>query len=158
MNLENWLPVKGYEGIYFVSDMGNFKNSKGALITQYVRPNGYVSIRLHKIGSIKDYFSHILVAEAFCPQDEYSIQVHHKNGNKQDNWAENLMWCTPAENVNFSLKHPYKQIKATEIETGKVTYYPTIASVWYNGFNPAGVSACLHRRGGTSQCHTWEYA
>lgn len=78
-------------------DLKPAKNSKG-----------YMTVQLYD-GSIpkkpKSYLVHRLICEAFNgePPDEKS-QVNHKDGNKQNNSADNLEWTTPLENVRHSIE------------------------------------------------------
>ena len=52
----------------------------------------------------KLYGVHRLVAEAFCEKTNGKTTVNHIDGNKRNNNADNLEWCTPRENV----QHAYK--------------------------------------------------
>ena len=47
----------------------------------------------------KDYKIHRLVATAFCPNPENKPIVHHKDHDKWNNKASNLVWATQQENV-----------------------------------------------------------
>jgi hypothetical protein len=100
---------------YYVTDTGdvysrNYRNTgRIKKMTPVKRPDGYLRIMLKG----KGYYVHCLVAEAFIPNPDNKSQVNHKNGDKTDNRAENLEWCTRSENVRHAYdvlhrKAPYQ--------------------------------------------------
>jgi hypothetical protein len=109
---EIWLPIKGYEGSYEVSNLGRVRSLDGMVTA------GHGSCRLRKGRILKprnvgnketQYFAiqfpgvgnkriHRLVASAFIPNPDAKEQVNHKDGNKKNNCVENLEWVTAAEN------------------------------------------------------------
>ena len=106
---EEWMPVVGYEGLYEVSNHGRVRSLKrnttsGKILRGSARKNnGYVSLVLFKCGKGQGKLVHRLVAEAFISNPECKPDVNHIDGNKQNNRAENLVWCTPSENQQHSL-------------------------------------------------------
>ena len=65
--------------------------------------NGYLSVSLHlEIGITNQYLVHRLVAMAFIPGD-WSLQVNHKDGRKNNNHYTNLEWVTPRQNLMHAL-------------------------------------------------------
>jgi hypothetical protein len=118
---EIWKEIKGYEGLYQVSNLGRVKslskvkelyngglyNTKDKILTPRIS-NGYISVSLHKHNKGITKLIHRLVAEAFIPNPEGKPQVNHIDGNKTNNILSNLEWNTRSENIqhafNTSLK------------------------------------------------------
>lgn len=109
---EFWLPVRGYEGRYAVSDMGRVKSlprveqrSNGTTITvngrvlrHGIAAVGYPLVVLCGNGKPKTTMVHRIVAEAFLGGPPDGREVDHRNGQRDDNRAENLRWVTRSEN------------------------------------------------------------
>lgn len=95
---ENWKKVKGFE-LYSVSDQGNVRNDKtGRILKGGLDTYGYPQVILCKNGARVNRKVHRLVAEAFVPNPDNKPQVNHIDGNKQNNAATNLEFCTYQEN------------------------------------------------------------
>lgn len=110
MSEEIWKDIKGYEGIYQVSNLGKVKsltrnslnnsNTKDRLLKQGVTKKGYASVTLCKDKVRRTYRVHRLVAEAFIPNHENKPQVNHIDEDKTNNRDDNLEWMTNKENRN----------------------------------------------------------
>jgi len=107
--MELWKDVKGFEGIYQVSNKGRLKSFKaskdGRILSNKNHKGGYLSVVLVCKSRMKSTRMHRLVAEAFLPNPENKPEVNHKDGNKQNNRVENLEWVTRKENHRHALKH-----------------------------------------------------
>jgi hypothetical protein len=107
--MERWRDVPGWEGIYQVSDKGRLKSFKGEpsgrVLSNKNKTGGYFNVVLCGKGrERKSIKLHRLVAEAFVPNPEGKPQVNHKDGNKQNNSADNLEWVTEKENMEHAAK------------------------------------------------------
>ena len=106
---ELWKDVKGYEGLYQVSNYGRVKSLTRTMVDnrctrtfkgQLLKPmthNGkqpYLYVSLSKCGNIKKVFIHRLVAETFLHNLDNKPQVNHKDGNARNNLVSNLEWVT----------------------------------------------------------------
>jgi len=124
--VEIWRDIKGYEGFYQVSTLGNVmsvarvRKTKGGGVTQMkerlmtltAKKNGYrtkpyieVKLRRNQSRDIKSksFLVHRLVAEAFIKPLEKGDQVDHINGIHADNRVENLRVMTYIEHAKI---HP----------------------------------------------------
>lgn len=124
---EQWVPIKGYEGYYEISNMGRVKalarkvkakSSSYIILPEEIRLNrlnnqGYVRLNFSKNRVVEHLNVHRLVAYAFIPLIPDKPFINHKNGIRHDNRVDNLEWCTTAENVLHGFRsngriHPHK--------------------------------------------------
>lgn len=112
--MENWKEIKGYEGLYEISDAGNVRsvdrcitysngvkhNYKGKIIVPVIHRN-YYAVTLHKDNKKRTFKVHRLVAEAFIENPLNLPYVNHKDENKLNNSVSNLEWCTAQYNSNY---------------------------------------------------------
>jgi hypothetical protein len=115
MENEIWKDVKGFEGIYQVSNYGDIKsldrtintsNGKsflvyGKILLKKHCKNGYVRYTLCKDGKQKIFLAHRLVAIAFIPNINNQLYVNHKDEVKTNNSSLNLEWCDSKYNNNY---------------------------------------------------------
>lgn len=98
---EIWKDIKGYEGLYRISNMGKvFSCVKNIIKKPDLSRAGYHSIYLCSKGKNKHCYIHRLVAQHFLPNPKSKEQVDHINTIRTDNRVENLRWVTVTENIN----------------------------------------------------------
>ena len=111
---EEWREVaKAARVVYYVSNKGNAKSSRGPLKI-LLRPNGYPYVT---IKGKKKMLSR-LVAEAFIPNPEGKPFIDHIDTNPRNNCVENLRWCTQSENL---LNHT-TNLKRCLLYKGEIAY------------------------------------
>ncbi len=89
--------IPDYGGYYLVGNDGSIWNRKKRMKT-FIINSGYEAIILTYNGKRKHHLVHRLVAEAYVPNPENKKEVNHINGVKLKNNADNVEWCTSAEN------------------------------------------------------------
>lgn len=130
--VEKFKPVKGYTGIYEISNLGRVKSlsrvierndgntrvTEDRIILPFTTKAGYSQIVLCKDGVKKKHYIHRLVALAFIPNDNpiEKIVVNHKDENPINNNVGNLEWCTQRYNMRYG-KMQAKLIKINVIDS-----------------------------------------
>lgn len=141
---EIWKDVKGYEGLYLVSNLGRVKGIER--VTKYKedakkgkqhfvkekikniseKQNGYQVVNLYKNNKGKSEYLHRVVANAFLPNPENLPTVNHKDFNKKNNCVDNLEWCSYADNNKHARQNlifqfsRVRDIEAKNIKTNKI--------------------------------------
>lgn len=118
--VEEWRPVKGYEGLYEVSSLGRVKSldrwvEHGRKGKQFVSErilkakgqdrHGYNrSLILSKEDKHRCVKAYRLVAEAFLPNPDNLPEVNHKDEDKTNDCVDNLEWCTGIYNLTYGTR------------------------------------------------------
>jgi len=105
---EEWKPVKGFEGLYEVSNYGRIKFLSRSGRTDFIKRIissktrcNYWRVSIYHNGICKQYAVHRLVAIAFIPNPNNLPQVNHKDENKLNPIASNLEWCDQKYNSRY---------------------------------------------------------
>jgi hypothetical protein len=104
--MEKWKDIKGYEGVYQVSDLGRVKSLRyGNILNPYIGNHGYMVVNLSENKRRTTIMVHILVAESFLNHSSNrGYVVDHINNNQKDNTLSNLQVITHRENCTKDRK------------------------------------------------------
>lgn len=147
--MEIWKDIKGYEGYYQVSNLGNVRSldrfdgvhdRKGTKIKPNLKQNGYLQVGLRKHNKRKWFGVHRLVATYFLRNPNNKPQVNHIDCNKQNNNVSNLEWVTGKENQEHAVLYKAKILAK------------------YDGFDVTSISKCCHKKLKTHKGYEWYFA
>ena len=137
---EIWKPVKNFEELYSVSNLGNVisigryqyninKKEKEYINIpkklKFVEDRGYFKLHLSRDGKRTTKYIHQLVAEAFIPNPNNYKEVNHKDSDPSNNRVDNLEWCDRKYNIDYMVKHQQelKELNEMRLETLETIYY-----------------------------------
>lgn len=102
---EIWKDIKGYEGRYQVSNLGNIMSlKKNKILKVFPDGDGYLLASLYD-GKKKTFRVHRIVATHFIENILNKEQINHKDCNKQNNSVSNLEWVTRRENTEHAVNN-----------------------------------------------------
>lgn len=137
---EVWKPVLGYEDKFLVSNLGRIYqkehlDKRGHKIKGKIRST---KTKTHKYESFSPdegksrLYVHRAVAMAFCCNDNKYNEVNHVDGNKRNNKAENLEWCTSRQNKEHAYRTGLHKTKPLSEEL-KERISKTVKALWDSG-------------------------
>lgn len=126
---EIWKPIKNYEGLYEVSNLGRIKSlprrgtgNQEKILKPKTTKFGYYEIVLIRHYNRKSCKVHRLVAETFIPNPQNKPYINHKDFNGLNNHVDNLEWCTPKENTIYS-RQRNRFINSDNLKKKKIAQY-----------------------------------
>lgn len=186
---EIWVKVNGFD-YYEISNFGKvrsvdrisvYKNGtkrlyKGKCLSPGHMTSGYLFVCLYNSDGKRINLSlHRLVAQHFIANPENKPQVNHIDGNKENNFFDNLEWNTNKENI----QHSYKSLGRVGVNLGRfgvanknskkvkqLDLLGSLIKIWdcindykrESGRNAQDVTAVLNGRQKSAHGFKWEYA
>ena len=121
---EIWKPIEFAEG-YYISNYGRVRSTRKGqdrILKLSHTKDGYVKCGIAIHGCSCRFRVNRLVAEAFVPNPENKPTVNHIDGNKDNNHADNLEWCTLSEQMHHAYEHGLKKpMQGTNHSMSKLT-------------------------------------
>lgn len=163
--VEEWRPVKGYEGLYEVSNLGRVRSLdriikrrkngnivyKGMILKLQIKKKKRYGIILTKNHTTRNFMVHRLVAEAFIPNPKHLETVNHKDENPFNNNVNNLEWMTNRENLIYGTrterikKKIQKKVEKLTKDFEHIEYYDSLteAAIKNNAYI-SNISKAIH--------------
>lgn len=171
--MEFWRDIRGFEGKYQVSDLGNVRSlnyrhtGEISEMKQTLNRGGYRTVYLSNGVNGKLLTVHRLVADAFIenPFPEKWDQINHIDEDKTNNRVENLEWCDHEYNNNYGTRNQRISISITNgkrskkvlcVETGEI--FQSVRKVEIlKGYSRGHVSSCCLGKRKSAYGYHWKY-
>lgn len=167
--MDTFVDVYGFPS-YEINTHGEIRHKKNKRILRAF-PDRYGYLRV-SLGDVDNVYVHKLMCLTFFGPSPYpNAQINHIDRNRQNNDILNLEWCTPSENIRWSIQNgsidPNKaSMKAMEVnrkrvrlkETGDI-FNSVKECADFLGVSPTNVSRCLRgsRKGQALHGYHLEY-
>ena len=175
---EEWRNIKGYEGLYQISNLGRIKSLerfrkgkngslasvKEKILKPLITRNGYYQVPLCKNSKLRLYYVHRLVFEAFNGPIPEGYEINHLNEKKFDNRLKNLNLMTHRENINYgtgierSVKNRANGVLQFTLDNILIKEYPSTKQVERElGFNQGNIVNCCKGKIKQAYGFKWKY-
>ena len=142
---EEWRDVKGYEGLYRVSNMGRVYSLRRHtfMSTMNLESRHHVVVRLFKDGYLRKVSLTRIIMEAFRPE-EVKRNVKHKDGDFRNNRLDNLEFIK--KDKVKQKRPPRRNRRAVYCAELARTFNSTLEAAQLTGVNRGAISACCNKR------------
>ena len=123
-----WEPIAEAPG-YMVSVRGEILGRRGRLMALCKNRGGYMTVSPYIGGKTIYRQVHRLVAQAFIPNPGGLPVVHHIDGDRANNFAENLEWVSYQENAQ-RVAHPAANNRRRSRRVVELAVDGTVAREW----------------------------
>lgn len=161
--MEEWKDVKGYEGLYRVSNEGRvFSLMTNQVLKTWLKSEKepYRKVNLYWDGKKTNFLVHRLVAIAFLEKVFGKNEINHKDGDPRNCNVNNLEWSTRSENEIHSY-HVLGRIPNGSKKVGQYDLDGNILATYRSGKLAAKVVgthfAGIHRCCRGEQKTAWGY-
>lgn len=184
---EEWRDIKGYEGIYQVSNYGRIKSlsriisigrghfrlSNEKILKQSESNKGYYIICLHNNYKERKHLVHRIVYESFIGDIPKGMEVNHIDENPKNNKVTNLNLLTHKENLNWGTV----RIRQSEKHKGKINNHLSKKTLQYDldgnlikewpssmeierqlGFRQGNIGMCCRGIRKSAYGYVWKYS
>lgn len=174
-----WKSIDGYEGYYEVSNCGKVRSVdrvimnttkngkprpckiKGRVLKTHTRKDGRLQVALSIEGKLSTQSVHVLVANAFMPNKNKTLEINHIDGEHKNNNVSNLEWV----NRDVNIKHAFsnrlystmKKVALLDVNGNIEKVYPSESSACRDiGMAQGKISRAI-RRNGTCNNRKWMF-
>lgn len=103
-----------------VNEFGVIMNTKtGNVIQPYKSKQGYLYVKPCENNKSRHLAVHRAVGMCFCKGYTKNLVIDHKDGNKENNYYKNLVWCTQKKNLDNGYKRrgdtPFRNFTICEL-------------------------------------------
>lgn len=180
--IEIWKDIKGYEGLYQVSNLGNVRSLdrivdqknkfgkhqkhlyKGKQLKKQTQRNGYEVVNLYKEKQMSKKLVHRLVAKEFLRNKSDMEYVNHIDNDRKNNNVKNLEWCTQKENINYAYTygnkiapHMKKIVQVDELGSIINNFKSIQEAERKTGIKASNISKCCRNLRNKAGGYRWKY-
>lgn len=152
---EHTKEIRGYEGLYGVSDKGNVYNLRsGCMVT----PSRGAYVTLSKGGEAMTYRVGDLVARSWVRNKWKYKYVVHKDGDIRNNRVDNLEWSEEKEVIRGKSRRDARKVLQIDRLGGLVGKYNSISDASYmSGVDKASISRCCRGSATSAGGYCWRF-
>ena len=168
LEIFEWRDIKGYEGLYKVSEYGDIMSLNGGtprIIKPQNNGSGYLYVTLCKNGTKIHHYIHRLVATAFCEGADDFEEVNHIDEIKSNNHYSNLEWCSREYNLNYGIHSQDQRVAKSLVDRQVVKvkcvelnmiFESTRGAARYVYGDSSAIRRCCQGKQNTHKGYHWE--